>query len=126
MIFSVVSERLTPFTLSQVLQMSYHDLSSYEIYTDVFKDWRRKKLVKNMGEFQNILFTLKYTELGGGNCLSATQAGFQHANNAVKEQIYSASVLENLVSRFFDKNVVAQLIVKTRVFPLVRSLLVKL
>ena len=57
------SEANTPLSQSQVPQMDYHTVSSYEVYTDSCRDWRRNPRADNMWDNFKIFFASEYNEL---------------------------------------------------------------
>ena len=80
------SEANIQISLAQVLQTTYHVVSSSGIYTYACKDWSRKPSAKKKWANSKIFIVLEYNKLREEPHLNDTKSGFQYANHAVYQK----------------------------------------
>jgi uncharacterized protein (DUF433 family) len=99
-----------PFTNDQILQTTYHAVSTSGYYTEACKEWRRRPLLQKTWALFKTFFASEYHDLKEQKRLNGTQSNFHNANQAVELTADISTALDNLaMAATTDRDIVAQL-----------------
>jgi uncharacterized protein (DUF433 family) len=99
-----------PFTIDQILQTTYHAVSTSGYYSEACTEWHRCPPNQKTWALFKQFFAAEYHDLKEQQCLNVTQSNFHHANHAVELMADISTALDNLaMAATTDQDIVAQL-----------------
>jgi hypothetical protein len=99
-----------PFTIHQILQTTYHAVSTSGYYNEACKEWRRRPPNQKTWALFKTFFAAEYHDLKEQQRLNVTQSNFHSANQAVELTADISTALDNLaMAATTDRDIVAQL-----------------
>jgi hypothetical protein len=94
----------------QILQTTYHAVSTSGYYTEACKEWRRCPTLQKTWALFKTFFASKYHDLKEQQRLNVTQSNFHNANQAVELTADISTALDDLaMAATTDRDIVTQL-----------------